>query len=85
MIDCLASVVDTAQPQIILVEGERGLGKTALCNAFVSRATSQMVLRVSRAEGHESAAADGVPPLVVDALSLLLATYGDAGVAGPEK
>jgi len=75
MLSHLAAAIETGHSQIVLIEGERGIGKTSLCNAFVAQATTQNVIRVSRAEGHESADVDGSSPLVVDALNLLADQY----------
>jgi DNA-binding winged helix-turn-helix (wHTH) protein len=71
--ECLAAAIGACQPHVALVEGDRGSGKTTVCDTFVSLAKSHMVLRVSRGASLESPA--GAPPAIAAAIGLLDAQY----------
>jgi DNA-binding winged helix-turn-helix (wHTH) protein len=70
---CLASAIGACQPHVALVEGDRGSGKTTVCDTFVALAKSHMVLRVSRGASPESPA--NAPSAIAAAVDLLDAQY----------
>jgi DNA-binding winged helix-turn-helix (wHTH) protein len=49
----LALAADEGQPQLLIIEGERGFGKTSLCETFAQRAVHRVGLRLSYGQGLE--------------------------------
>ena len=53
----VARSIATCESQVFLVEGDRGMGKTMLCDALIYRVRDQSSLRILRGQAFESTAA----------------------------
>ena len=73
--DALNRATVSGQAQVVLVEGERGAGKSALCEAFVRQTTSRMSVRTSRGQCLESTGPLESYGVLVDAIDTLAAQY----------
>lgn len=49
----LALAADEGQPQLVIIEGERGFGKTSLCEVYAQRTFHRLGLRLSYGQGLE--------------------------------
>lgn len=63
------------EPQAVIIEGERGLGKTTLCEIFVRHASRQPRLRVSYAQGLETSGLMESYGVLIDAIDRLARQY----------
>jgi DNA-binding winged helix-turn-helix (wHTH) protein len=71
----LAAASVRGEPQVLIIEGERGLGKTTLCEKFVRYAASQPRLRVSYAQGLETSGLVEPYGVLIDAIDRLARQY----------
>jgi DNA-binding winged helix-turn-helix (wHTH) protein len=69
------AAADKCEPQLVIVEGDRGTGKTTLCNAFARSLRINSHFRVSHATGVEAWGTAERYGVLTDALGLLGRQY----------
>jgi DNA-binding winged helix-turn-helix (wHTH) protein len=71
----LGVAAEQCQPQLVLIEGSRGIGKTQLCETFARRVRSRGPVRISYAAGIEVCGTEERYGILLDALTLLGRQY----------
>ena len=67
----LAAAAFHGEPQLVIVEGERGFGKTTLCEGFVRHAVRLPRLRITYAQGLETSGPTKPYGVLIDAIDRL--------------
>ncbi len=73
--EVLAVAADTCAPQVVLIEGERGIGKTALCRALAGRAHQRPAIRMSYGQNLELSGRAEAHAVILEAIELLARQY----------
>jgi DNA-binding winged helix-turn-helix (wHTH) protein len=79
----VARSIATCESQVFLVEGDRGMGKTMLCDALIYRVRDQSSLRILRGQAFESTAAIESDGALIDAIDLFSARHPDVQLSPP--
>lgn len=70
-----AAAVQRGETQVVVIDGDRGLGKTSLCEALAQRAASDAALRISYAQGLEAVGPVQPYGLLIEAIDALARQY----------
>jgi len=73
----VAMAIEKCEPQLVIVEGERGVGKTALVDAFAYGIRDQVAVRISYANSVEVMGEEERYGVLIDAFALMSRQYPD--------